>query len=432
MNLTNLFKVAAVLLLVSSRGMSQTPLEYKLFEMPDVIFTPIDVPDGYDAAYKLYIKQPIDHSDPSKGAFYQRVWLSHKGYDHPTTIITNGYSRSSNNINEIAQLLDANQINVEHRYFGGSKPDSMDYQYLTFEQIAQDYHHIRTLFDDVYTAQWIASGISKGGTTTIFYKYFYPDDVDVSIPYVAPLNYGYADERIYEFLDQQGDEACRNDILAYQKRMLREREQILPLLEWYVKGKGLQFNYLNLGEAYEYAVLEYPFSFWQYGWACDEVPSNDQSLESQVDYLLNVVGLDFFADQSMEAYASHYYQSAHQMGYYGYETDDFEGLLKYLPTDPEPHAAFTPDKMKVTFNGTLTNKVAQWIKNHGNRMIYINGKLDTWSATAVPKSNEVDALWFFMEDKHHANARIKNMTTIEKQSLYKKLNEWLNLELKTN
>jgi len=355
--------------------------------------------------------------------------LSHKGYNNPTTIITNGYARGSNNINEIVKVLDANQLNVEHRYFGESMPDSLDYQYLNFEQVTADYHHIRQIFDELYNGKWVSSGISKGGTTTIFYKYFYPDDVDVSIPYVAPLNYEFEEQRIYDFLDQKGSSACRANILAYQKRLLQKREEILPLLSWFVKGKGLKFNYLSLGEAYEYAVLEYPFSFWQYGWDCSKVPNENASLEAHIDYLLEVVGLDFFADESMEAYASHYYQSAHQMGYYGYETDDFEGLLKYLPYEPHPHAAFTPNKMKVEFDGTLTNKVAKWIAKNGDRMIHINGDLDTWSATAAPETKGMDALWYFLKDKHHASARIKNMTDEEKSRLYEKLNEWLGTEI---
>lgn len=431
MTLTNLYRhyTTCVILILSVSVIAQSELEVKLFELPDVIFTKIETPKGYESAYKLMIKQPLDHNNPAAGHFYQRVWLSHKSYDRPTTIITNGYARGSNNINEIVTLLDANQLNVEHRYFGESMPDSLDYQYLTFEQVAQDYHHIRQLFDKIYKGKWVSSGISKGGTTTIVYKYFFPDDVHVSIPYVAPLNYEYEEQRIYDFLDSKGSKSCRDNILSYQKELLQKREDILPLLSWFVKGKGLKFNYLSLGEAFEYAVLEYPFSFWQYGWDCAKVPSSDTDLDKQIDYLLEVVGLDFFADASMEAFASHYYQSATQMGYYGYETEDFEGLLKYLPYEPHPHAAFTPNKMKVDFDPTLTNKIANWIEKNGDQMIYINGALDTWSATAVPENKEVDALWFFMEGKHHANARISNMTSIEKSKLYQKLNEWLGTSL---
>jgi len=112
MNLYKGMYIILALLLSMSSSYAQSELEIKLFNLPDVVFTKIDTPEGYEAAYKLMIKQPLDHTNPDAGHFYQRVWLSHKGYNNPTTIITNGYARGSNNINEIVKLLDANQLNV--------------------------------------------------------------------------------------------------------------------------------------------------------------------------------------------------------------------------------------------------------------------------------------------------------------------------------
>lgn len=408
---------------------AQSDLEKQLFELPDVIFTKIETPEGYEAAYKLMIKQPLDHSNESAGHFYQKVYYSHMGYSNPTAIITNGYNKNRNNITEVAQLTSANQLNVEHRYFGESKPEKMDYQYLNFEQVTADLHRIKTLFSEINDGKWISTGISKGGTTTIFYKYFYPEDVDVSIPYVAPLNYEYEEKRIYDFLDKVGTKECRNDIYELQKDLLKQSDKIIPLLKWYVKGRELKFNYLSLEEAYEYAVLELPFSFWQYGQDCAIIPV-DKDMNTQINYLLEIVGLDFFSDRDMEAFGSHYYQSATQMGYYGYETEDFKGLLKHLPYQPHPHAAFVPNKMEVKWDGKLTNEVAKWIEKNGNNMLYINGAIDTWSATAVPPSKNVNSKWFFMKGKHHANARIKNMTEEERKTFVAALQEWLNLEIK--
>ena len=415
-------------LLLTFSLFAQSELEVKLFELPDVIFTKIETPEGYKAAYKLMIKQPLDHNNEDAGHFYQKVYFSHKGYSNPTAIITNGYNKDNNNITEVATLTSANQLNVEHRYFGESKPEEMDYQYLNFEQVTADLHRIRTLFSELYNGKWISTGISKGGTTTIFYKYFYPNDVDVSIPYVAPLNYEYEEQRIYDFLDEVGTKDCRENIYQLQKELLANSDKIIPLLKWYTKGRKLKFNYLSLEEAYEFGVLELPFSFWQYGQDCDLIPL-EKDLETQVDYFLNVVGLDFFSDRDMEAYGSHYYQSATQMGYYGYETEDFKGLLKHLPYEPHPHAAFVPNKMKVKWDGTLTNKAAKWIKEKGNNMLYINGAIDTWSATAVPPSDKVNSKWFFMKGKHHANARIKNMTDEEKKIFVEALEHWLEIDV---
>ncbi|MBT8230845.1 MAG: hypothetical protein KJO50_11340 [Bacteroidia bacterium] len=422
----------ALFIMFSFSAGSQTDLETRLFELPDVIFEKIQTPEGFKSAYKLKIKQPLDHKNPDRGHFYQKVYLSHRGYDKHTAIITNGYSRGSNVITEVSRIADANQLNVEHRYFGESVPDSLDYNYLNFEQVTADLHHINSLFRKIYNGKWISTGISKGGTTTIFYKYFYPDDVDVSIPYVAPVNYSDEDQRIYTFLDTIGSDECRKAIYDYQVRMLKNSDTFKPYIRWYTKGKDLKFNYLNFDEAFEYAILEYPFSFWQWGHDCSKIPSREEDTDTHIQHFIDIVGMSFYSDASMEGYASHYYQSGTEMGYYGFETDDFKGLLKYLPMDPNPSAVFTPGKMEVEFDGTLTNKVAKWISENGNNMIYINGALDTWSATAVPPSDKTNSLWFFMADHGHASARIRNLDDNDKSILQIKLTEWLETGIDLN
>lgn len=425
---TRLTLILIGFLFLTIDSQSQNTLEQALFNLPDVTFKEIETPVGYSSAYELKIRQPLDHTHPEKGHFYQRVYLSHKSFDAPALIVTNGYGRPSNNITELARLVDANQINVEHRYFLESCPESMDYEYLNFEQVTADLHKINQLFRTLYKGPWLASGISKGGTTCIFYKYFYPDDVDVSVPYVAPVNLDVADQRLYTFLDTIGTDECRKGIYEYQKYMLKNGDKVKDYLKWYVKGKDLKFSYLSFDEAYEYAILEYPFSFWQYGHDCSKIPNKKDAMEKHIDYFLEIVGLEFFSDASMEAYASHYYQSGTQMGYYGYETDDFKGMLNYLSYDPEPSAVFMPNKMKAPFDGNLTTQVYEWTKTADN-MIYINGALDTWSATAAPPSKENNSLYYFLEGKHHATARISQMNPKQKKMLIDKLETWLQIEI---
>ena len=206
--------------------------EDQLFDLPDVIFTKIETAKDYKSSYELKIKQPLDHSDASKGYFYQRAFLSHKGDDRPTVIVTQGYSRTANRIGELAEFIGANQIDVEHRFFGESMPDSLDYNYLNLKQATADLHHIRQIFGAIYTGKWVSTGISKGGATTIYYRYYYPDDVDVSVPYVAPINREVEDQRLYSFLESVGSDECRENIRAFQERILSNRDEVLPLLQF--------------------------------------------------------------------------------------------------------------------------------------------------------------------------------------------------------
>ena len=416
-------------LFISVQSANSQNIKEQLFNLPDVIFEEISTPLNYEAAYELRIKQPLDHKDPSKGYFYQRAYLSHSGFKKPIVMVTNGYSKKKNSITEPADLLNANQINIEHRYFGKSLPDSMDYRYLNLEQVAGDLHHINQIFRKIYSGKWISTGISKGGQTTIFYRYFYPKDVTVSIPYVAPSNTSIEDKRIYEFLDTVGNDECRAKLKDIQIRLLKEREKVLPLVRWYTYGAQLNFSYLTFEQAFEYQVLEFPFSFWQWGSDCSKIPEPDAPLEEVLYYFVTVSGIDFFADKSMTDYASHYYQAGEQLGYYSYDISDFKDLIKALPTDKNPSAVFTPNKMQVDFNDQVIKDLKAWIKKKGDRFIYINGNSDTWSATAERPVEGIDALWFFLDGKHHGAARIKNMTSDERAKMVEALERWLEIEI---
>jgi hypothetical protein len=144
-------------------------LERELFNLPDVSFTDVSKPGDPYLTYDLTIKQALDHQNPEKGSFYQSVQLRHRGFDKPTVIETSGYFLSRWK-NEVEQILNANNVSVEFRFFGKSAPDSLQWQYLTNTQAAADLHHINELLRKIYKGKWASTGISKGGQTTIYYK----------------------------------------------------------------------------------------------------------------------------------------------------------------------------------------------------------------------------------------------------------------------
>ncbi len=405
------------------------PLENKLSEIPDIKFTILPSSPGFEAAYELSVKQALDHSRPEKGFFYQRVFLSHSGFDKPVVFVTEGYDQPQIYYNELSELLGSNQVEVEHRYYGISKPDSMDYTFLTVEQEAADLHHINQVLKKIYNGKWISTGISKGGQNSIFYNYFYPEDVDATVAYVAPLNLSTADKRIFTFLDTISSRECRNKITDFQVKVLRERDKILPLLEEYSKNNDFKYTYLSFEQAFEYTVLEYSFSFWQWGHNCSEIPEKNSSIEDVVTHLTCVSSIGFFSDITMEKYASHYYQSAKELGYYSYCTDDFSGLLIALPSKPYPSAVFTPGKIDVEYDDSLAKKVNEWTQTSGNGIIYIYGAADTWSATSVPPSDKTNSVWFFLNDANHRSARIKYMNDKQKSLFVNTLEEWTGLDI---
>ncbi len=388
------------------QGIAQS-IEAELFLMPDVIFQKIDTKDGYEACYQLMVKQPLDHFNDTDLYFYQKVYFSFQSKDALNVLITEGYNRNSNRIYELSEVLKANQIQVEHRYYGESTYENIDYKYLNLKQATADYHRIKELFASFLNGKFISTGISKGGMTTLFYSYYYPDDVDLYVPYVAPINLEYKDDRVYTFLSEVGDEACRNKITAFQKLMLENRADFMPRIKWFEKGKREKFDQLGLDRAFELSVLEFSFSFWQYGHSCDGIPDKGADVDSLLTYFLSVSDPSFFADASIEGYAPFYYQMGTEMGYYGYNTDEFKGLLQYV--DEEPSAVFITTSDGRSFDSSLTKKAFDYFTHELDRTVYIYGAIDTWSSTAVQPDKNLDVFYIQMDGKHHGNARIEQM-----------------------
>lgn len=87
----------------------------------------------------------------------------------------------------MSNLIEGNQILMVHRFFPMATPDPINWQYCNIRQAAADQHRIKELLKDLYPGKWISGGTSKGGMTALFYKRFYPDDVDATVAYVAPI-----------------------------------------------------------------------------------------------------------------------------------------------------------------------------------------------------------------------------------------------------
>lgn len=400
-------------------------LEHFLKTTKGILYKGVKNYSNNKTTYVLRIKQPLDHEEPSKGYFHQLVYLTHRDFKKKTIIAIEGYSISSSNQYEVTQLLKGNQINVEHRFFGKSLPDSLNYTFLNLKQASADLHHIHEIFKQIYTQTWVSTGVSKGGTTSLFYKYFYPTDVSACIAYVAPLANGTEDKRIYQFLDTVGTDVCRNKIKNLQLRLLENRDKALPLLQGFYNKRGYDFNYLSFEEAYEYSVLEFSFGFWQWGKICNELPTNNNSIDEVIQYFSATNPMSLFSDQGIKYYGPHYYQAATEMGYYGYDIKNIKQYLNAIPTNNNPSAIFTPNKIEQDFNHELIKNFKNWLDNEGNNIIYLYGTLDTWSACAITPSDKVNSKAFFLSNKHHGNARISEMNKNEKRILNSTLKKWL-------
>jgi PS-10 peptidase S37. len=204
----------------------------------------------FSEKYCINFEQPIDHNNPNIGKFKQRVIIGFAGFERPSEVVTEGYGAkyafNPKYRDEPSRLFNTNMVFVEHRYFIGSVPfrqedttitdEQLNWEYMNAEQAAGDLHNIVSAFKKIFPGKWIASGISKGGQTTMFYRAFYPNDVDISIPYVGPLCKGVEDGRHEPFIASfAGTPQEREIIKNYQIELLKRRKTIEPILEEYNK-----------------------------------------------------------------------------------------------------------------------------------------------------------------------------------------------------
>lgn len=402
-------------------------LEREMYDLPGLAFKKISGPADNYLKYELTIRQPLDHQHPEKGFFYQYATLLHKGFNNPTVIETQGYWLDTSR-NEVEEMLNGNDINVEYRFYGRSLPDSIQWDYLTIEQATADLHAINGLFRNIYKGKWISTGISKGGETTLYYKYFYPHDVDLSIPYVAPLDNSLEDQRLYHFFDTIGTAACRQKIFQLQVFLLQHEKEAVEKLRWYAIGQNIHFSYTgSIGKSFEYAVLEFPFAFWQYHGECDSIPPG-QSLDAGLEYLLKISDIAAFSDEGIKLFEAHYYQAATQSGYYGYKIAPFQKYLHYFTSNPS--AAFPPGSApKKPFDPTLNAKVAAWLAEDGNNIVYLYGGIDAWTAAGIIVSDKVNSKRFVVPNATHSTARVKNMSPDMQHEFAKKVKDLSGLDV---
>ena len=415
-----------LLLVIVSANASNKELYQKLCTLKGVI-TVDSLPSDYSSEkYVVTIRQPLDHKHPEKGSFTQRVVISHEGFDRPTVLVTEGYggdyALNPRYRDELAGLFQTNTVFVEHRYFSGSVPDTVDWQYLTAPNSASDLHLITTLFKQIYPQKWISTGISKGGQTALIYRAFFPNDVDITVPYVAPVSRSAEDGRHEPFLNVVGDKKTRQAILSFQREVLKRRGEIIPLMEKFCMEKQLSFR-ISMNEVLDYCVLEYSFAFWQWGTPASQIPANSATTEVLFKHLTEISGPDYFATgQPTQAF---FIQAARELGYYGYDIEPFKDLLFIRTAKDYLQRIMLPEGITIQFQPELYKKLTNFIETSDPRLIFVYGEYDPWTSVGITKLDGKKNMFVAIQPKGSHRARINTLPDSLRDKVIKTINLWL-------
>lgn len=340
----------------------------------------------YPEKYVMRIRQEVDPLHHDAGTFEQRIVVCHVGWNRPTVLVTDGYdcdfSLKEHYTDEVAKILGANIVAVQYRYFKESTPHPTVWRYLTMENACYDLHHIRETLGQLYTGNWAATGISKGGQTALSYRVWFPGDVRLTVPYVAPLCKSDEDRRLVGFIQNEVSRPeIRQAVRKFQIVALQRREALLPAFGDYCRSHGYTFR-IPMHEVYDYCVLELAFAFWQWGMPVLDLPTPLADDSTVLHTLIDYVDPGYF---SLECSNRPFImQACTELGYYSYDLRPFRRWISLKTTKRYMERVMLPEgNDTLQFDDALYRRTMRFLRQNDLPMIFIYGNIDPWSAVGV-------------------------------------------------
>ncbi|EMF50404.1 MULTISPECIES: S28 family serine protease [Streptomyces] len=381
--------------------------------------------------FVLNFTQPVDHRNPKKGTFQQRITLLHKDTARPTVFHTGGYNVSTNpGRREPTQIVDGNQVSMEYRFFNPSRPDPADWSKLDIWQAASDQHRIFRALRKIYRQNWISTGGSKGGMTATYYERFYPHDMDGVVAYVAPNDVVNEEDSAYDrFFAKVGTKECRDRLNAVQREALVRREPLEKKYAEVAAAEGFTFETIgSLDKAYEAVVLDYVWGFWQYSLLadCDSdvIPKDakaatDDEIWTSID---TISGFSFYADQGLEPYTPYFYQAGTQLGAPDITFPHIE--KKYIRYGYQPPRNFVPRDIEMTFQKNAMRDVDTWVRNNAKQMLFVYGQNDPWGSEPFHLGKKARDSYVFTAPGANHGANVAGLVKEQKDLATARILKW--------
>lgn len=385
---------------------------------------------GPATCFKIQYQQPIHPSSSSGATFPQYLQLAHRSCDAPMIVADWGYSNFGFFDDELSSLYKTNTLWIEHRYQGESIPEpyNWDWTALTIENGANDMHRIVTSFRQHYRGRWISTGASKGGITALYYKYFFPDDVDGSVPYVAPASRQRVDPVYQTYLEENLPNPCAQTLRNLQVAALTTRRDAMLQKIRELYGSGYETFYL------EYMIASMDWGFWQAAGveACTYVPPSDATDDQVWEFIYNFVGGGGAhpAVDEEKSEGALYYEWLTEQGFALQIGRHIAPLLHdpdATPTMEERFNYMFPGVDLPAYNGSVTAMTRAWARDQAENVVLIYGQFDPWSGGAIDPPVKASSARYFVPEASHG-AAITSLPAAERDAALAKISLMLGKE----
>ena len=374
------------------------------------------------------LSQPVDHGDPSGRSFMQRVVIFHRDAAAPTVMSTQGYGVGDGlGTTEPTALLQANEVQVEHRFFGTSLPVPPDWSKVTIAQAAADHHAVVEALGVYYRGPWISTGASKGGVAALAHRRFYPQDVEGTVAYVAPFTVGLADQKYVTYVQELGAGSCGAALRTFQRDVLTEprRAELVASLQDAMDLRGYGTSKLGPDRILEITTTETAFTFWQYGSAdnCQLIPDVEADSDSEVLAFIDATNrFALWSDQGIAEDQGYWIAVASEQGYPAVPTGHLAAVLRY-DDQPTPMHMVTAVAPPPPYDPAPMEDLASWVAREANSAILVYGSRDPWTAGAFTVSGDNDTSSHVVTGGNHLS-RLQNLPESERQTVMDRLGAW--------
>ena len=313
----NKFLLLFLLLLAGLCAKAETPPQWvsDLMEknkgmIDSIRVYPTDPKAPHLTTYIIYYNQPMKHAVVGSPHFHMRALLTVDNTVDATNAVNHVYcsgynlelgylarpdstfAHSIDCSTEIAHRYKANFIQIEHRYFQYSAPDKCWEQMddCRAEEAAQDFHELFDAMKKVFKGKWVMSGVSKGGITTLLQHTFFPNDMDIFVPYSAPFFDTDRDRYMQKYWYENGWNKEYRDLFATIRRNCLNNYEKIFNIYWFMNiGEN------NTQERRKKLFGDYLSSATQLGYE-EHCYSDTASIRGQIhinDSILNEKGLEY-------------------------------------------------------------------------------------------------------------------------------------------
>lgn len=423
-------------------------------------------------AYYFNYKQDIDHNDPSKGWFKQQCLLTMAGKDRPTVLHTVGYDlRNNNNLEDsgepvLVSVLEANCLQVEHRYFGWSLPEgySNKWNYLNAKQQSDDLHAIVTAIKQSgiidKSSKWLSTGVSKNGMTTAFYAHHYPNEMDAYVPFCAPFLVDLLDKRPFNFIlskeafdeDTEKLEMVKESFVSFFSDKKLQTE-CLELFRQKRPGYSHLDDETNISYLKTFMLANYyprmsyvAFDRWK-----SMIPKAGDTAQKYYDYIMADEDTSYPGETQDQYYRRqeldddmsldddfwttpfaitratvtrrhdpYFVQACKELGSYVLVPSWVEHLMTPKEKEKASAALLKAETYGVTYdNGKFVKSILEGLKQSTCHMMFVYGLQDPWTGGQIPDENMgVNTKKLFIKNGIH-NDYIDTWNQSEKAELFK-------------